>query len=119
MRKRFHLGVNVQRTKSFLGADIRSDHDLVIVTVRVRLKKTKSQPIEGRFDLEKLRNSDVTGTFQATTGPLINMRDDDIDIDIDSMITTYSSVVIDIANMKLGRNVVEKKLGQQRCSRPL
>ena len=40
VRKRFQLGVNVHRT-SFPGADLRSD--LVMMTVRVRLKKTKSQ----------------------------------------------------------------------------
>ena len=37
--KRFRLGVNIARTRSFPGADIGSDHDLLIMTFRLRLKK--------------------------------------------------------------------------------
>ena len=101
MRKQFQSGVNVHRTRSFPGADIGSDHDLVMMTFRVRLKKTK-KPIQSRlrFDLDKLRNPDMAGTFQATIGgkfaPLINLRDDDIE----SMITTYNTAVADKANEK-------------------
>ena len=51
-----------------------------MMTFRVRLKKTK-KPTQSRlrFDLDKLRNSDVAGEFQATIGgklaPLINLGD--------------------------------------------
>ena len=57
----------------------------MMMTFRVRLKKTR-KPTQSRlsFDLEKLRDPDVAGTFQATKGgklaPLINLRDDDIDM---------------------------------------
>ena len=90
-RKRFQSEVNVHRTRSFPGADLGSDPDLVMMTFRVHLKKTK-KPTKSRlnFDVDKLRNPDVAGTFQATTGgkfaPHINLRDDNIEID--SMITT-------------------------------
>ena len=86
VRKRFQSRVNVQRTRGFPGADIRSDHDLVMTIFRVRLKKAK-KPTQSRltFDLEKLRNPHVAGTFQATVGGkfalLIKLREDDIDID--------------------------------------
>ena len=46
----------------------------------IRLKKTK-KPTQSRlrFDLDRLRNPDVAGKFQATIGgklaPLINLRD--------------------------------------------
>ena len=58
MKKRFRSGVNIHRTRSFPGADIGSDHDLVMMTFQVRLKKTRkpNQP-RLRFDLEKLRPS--------------------------------------------------------------
>ena len=77
VRKRFQSGVNVHRTRSFPGADTGSDHGLVMMTFRVRLKKAKkSSQSRLRFDLEKFRNPDVAGTFQATIGgkfaPLIN-----------------------------------------------
>ena len=105
VRDRFHSGINVHRTRSFPGADIGSDHDLVMMTFRVRMKKIK-MPTQSRlrFDLEKLRNQDVAGTFQATIGgkfaPLINLRDDDIEKD--SLITTYNTAVTDTANEILG-----------------
>ena len=41
VRKRFRSGVNIARTRSFPGADIVSDHDL-LMTFRLRLKKKKS-----------------------------------------------------------------------------
>ena len=37
--KRFRSEVNIARTRSFSGADIRSDHDLLMMTFRIRLKK--------------------------------------------------------------------------------
>ena len=41
VKKRFRSGVNIHRTRSFPGADIGSDHDLVMMTFQVRLKKTR------------------------------------------------------------------------------
>ena len=65
VKKSFRPGVNIDRTRSFLGADIGSDHDLVMMTFRVRLKKAKklNQP-RIRFGLEKLRDPGVACTFQ-------------------------------------------------------
>lgn len=54
-------------------------------------------PIQSRLkcDLEKLRNPDVAGTFQATIGgkfaPLINLRDGGINTDFIN--TTFSTAV--------------------------
>ena len=36
LRKRFRSGINIHRTRSFPGADIGSDQDLVMITFRVR-----------------------------------------------------------------------------------
>ena len=53
-----------------------------------------------RFNLEKLKDPDVACTFQATIGgkfaPLIGLSDEDTDID--TMITTYNTVVTDAAS---------------------
>ena len=53
VKKRFQSGVNIHRKRSFPGADIGSDHDLMMMTFRVRLKKARkpNKPIL-RFDLE-------------------------------------------------------------------
>ena len=107
MKKRFRSGVNIHRTRSFPGADIGSDHDLVMMTFQIRLKKTKkpNQP-RLRFDLEKLRDPDVACTFQATIGgkfaPLIGLSDEDMDMD--TMITTYNTAVTDAASEILGKD---------------
>ena len=67
-------------TRSFLGADIGSDHDLVMMTFRVRLKKARkpNQP-RIRFYLEKFWDPGVACTFQATIGckfaPIIGLRE--------------------------------------------
>ena len=106
MRKRFQSGVNVHRTRSFPGADIGSDHDLGIMTFRVRRKRTK-KPTQSRlrFDFEKLRTPDVAGAFQATTAEKftspINLRINDIDID--NTITAYNTAVTDAASEILGK----------------
>ena len=66
VKKRFRSGVNIHRTRSFPGADIGSDHDVVMMTFQVRLKKTRkpNQP-RLRLDLEKLRDPDVACTFSS------------------------------------------------------
>ena len=38
VRKRFRSGVNIARTRSFPGADIGRDHDLLMMTFCLRLK---------------------------------------------------------------------------------
>ena len=49
--------VNTAKTRSFPGADIGSDHDLVMMSFRLRLKKIKMQgPTRVKFDLEKLKD---------------------------------------------------------------
>ena len=112
VKKCFRSGVNVHRTRSFLGADIGSDHDLVMMTFRARLKKARkpNQP-RLRFDLEKLRDPDVDCTFQATIGgkfaPLSGLSDEDMDID--TMIITYNTAVTDAASEILGKKRRRKK----------
>ena len=112
MKKRFQTGVNIHRARSFPGADIGSDHDLVMMTFQVRLKiaRKPNQP-RLRFDLEKLRNQDVACTFQATIGgkfaPLIGLSDEDMDMD--TMITTYNTAVTDAASEILGKERRSKK----------
>ena len=54
---------------SFPGADVCSDHDLVMMTFRVVLKKARktTQP-RLRFGLETLRDPDAASAFQTTIG---------------------------------------------------
>ena len=66
VRKRFRSGVNNARTRSFPGADIGSDHDLLMMTFRIRRKKiSKPKYTRLKFDLKNLKDPNVLETFQA------------------------------------------------------
>ena len=50
VKRRFQSSVNIAKTRSFTGADIGSDHELVMMTFRLRLKRVKKQgSIQIRF----------------------------------------------------------------------
>ena len=44
------VGVNIARTRSFPGADIGSDHDLLMMTFRLRLKRRKKSASQNPQD---------------------------------------------------------------------
>ena len=112
VKKRFRSGVNIHRTTSFLGADIGSDHALVMMTFRIRLRKARKanqQPL--RYDLEKLRDPDVACPFQAAIGgkfaPPIRLSVENMDIDTMST-TTYNTAVTDAASEMFGKECRRK-----------
>ena len=91
---------------SFLGADIGSDHDLLMMTFHLRLKRiSKPKHTRFKFDREKLKDPNVLETFQAMIGgkfsPLTIMNNEDTDMD--SVITTFNTAVTETANDILGR----------------
>ena len=69
MGKRCRSEMYIARTRSFPGVDIGSDHDLLMVTFCLRLKRI-SEPKHTRlkFDLEKLKDPNVLETFQTMIG---------------------------------------------------
>ena len=84
VRKRFRSGVNIERARSFPGADIGSDHDWLMMTFRLHLKKiSKPKHTRLKFDLEKLKDPNVVESFQAMIGgrfaPLTIMSNEDTD----------------------------------------
>ena len=78
--------MNIARTQSSPGADIGSDHNLLIMTFHLRLKKiSKPKHTRLKLDLENLKDPNVFETFQAMIGrkfaPLTIMSKEDTDID--------------------------------------
>ena len=66
VQKRFRSSVNTGGTRSFPKADIGSDHDLVLMSFRLRLKKIKSSKCTRmKFDLDKLRDPEVAEALEA------------------------------------------------------
>ena len=57
VKKRFRSGIKTARTKTLPGADVGSDHDMVMMTFQTRLKNSmKATHPRIRFDLEKLND---------------------------------------------------------------
>ena len=104
--------MNIAKTGSFPEADTESDHDLLMMTFRLRLKKiSKAKHTRLNFDLEKLKDPNVLETFQAMIGgrfaPLTIMSNDDTDIN--SMITTFNTAVTETASEILDKHRQKKK----------
>ena len=96
VRKRFRSGVNSARTRSFPETDIGIDHDLLVMTFHIRLKRiSKSKHTRLKFDIEKLKDPSVSETVQAVIGgkfaPLTIMNNEDTNMD--SVITLFNPAV--------------------------
>ena len=119
VRKRFRSGVNIARTQSFPGADTASEHDLLMVTFHVRLKRiSKPKQTRLKFNIEKLKDQNVLETFQAVIGgkfaPLTIMNKEDTDLG--SMITLLNTAKTETAIEILGKHHQKKNPGSQPVS---
>ena len=81
VKKCFRSGINFHRTRSFPGTNIGSNHDLVVMTFRVLLKKARNPNlVRQRFDLEKVSDPAVACTSSAMKAgkfaPLNCLRDE-------------------------------------------
>ena len=79
--KRYRSSINTSKTHAFPGADCGSDHDLVLLSMRIKLKKVKKKPFTRmKFDLEKLNDPNIAKEFKAAIGgrfaPLLIYDDD-------------------------------------------
>ncbi|GFR73064.1 craniofacial development protein 2 [Elysia marginata] len=64
IKRRFQSSVNIAQTRRFLGADVGSDHELVMMTFALRLKKNKKRGnITIKFDVDKLKDRNILTTF--------------------------------------------------------
>ena len=103
VKKRFQTSINVAKTRSFPGADIGSDHDLVMMTLKLHLKKVSKQGhTRSRFDLEKLKDPEVAETFKAMIegkfAPLTLL-----DASIDDLVSKFNVAVTKTGNETLGK----------------
>ena len=112
VRKRFRSSVNIAKTRSFLGADIGSDHELVMVTFKLHLKRVKKLGhARIKFDLETLKDPDVAEAFHAMIGGKIaalTILDAD-GTDMDTLINTFNTAVTNTTSEILGKHRPVKK----------
>ena len=95
------------KDQEFPGADIRSDHELVMLTFRLCLQSVKNQGTTGiRLSLEKLKDRNIAENFQATIrgkiAPLLTLENQHIEID--ALINSFNTAVTDTANNILGKH---------------
>ena len=58
MSKRFQSGINRAKTRAFPAADVGSDHDLLLMTMKVKLTRRQRQDYERlRYDIKKLKDT--------------------------------------------------------------
>ena len=111
VRKRFKTSVNIAKTRSFPGADIGSDHELVMMTYKLHMKRaTKQCSTRIRFDLEKLKDPEVAEIFQAKIGrkfAALSILDSDMDMYL--LTNAFNTAVTDTANEILGKYLPVKK----------
>ena len=102
MKKRFRAWINFERTRSFPGADVGIDHDLVMMTFRVHLRKVNKQKgTRLKFNLEKLKDPNIHKTSQAMIGgkfaPLTILKDTEEGEDLDTLTRIFSTAITDTA----------------------
>lgn len=74
--------INKAKTRTFPGADIGSDHDMVLLTLKLKLKKNNKQGSPRiRFNVDKLNDPEIASIFEAKVGgrfAALNLLEDDI-----------------------------------------
>ncbi|GFR90171.1 RNA-directed DNA polymerase from mobile element jockey-like [Elysia marginata] len=106
--------VNIAQTRSFPGADVDSDHELVMMTFALRLKNKKRGNIRIKFDVDKLKGPNIQHSifFQANTGgrfaPLL-VLDNNQDLTPDDLVETFNETLSEEALKLLGKPRVKKK----------
>ena len=106
VKLRFQSSVNIANTRSFPGADIGSDHELVMMTFKLRLQRVKNQGSKRiRFSLEtEAKDPNNANIFRATIGgkfaPLLALENQDTEIDglINSFNTAMTEPNASLAN---------------------
>ena len=64
VKRRLQSSVNIAKTRSFPGADIGCDHELVMMTYRLHLQRMKKLGnLRIRFSLEKLMDPSIADIF--------------------------------------------------------
>ena len=76
---RFRSSINLPKTRTFPGADVGSDHDLVLTSLNLRLKNIdKKQSKKVCYNLDSLKDRNIVEQFQAEVGgrfaPLLTME---------------------------------------------
>ncbi|KAL8601188.1 hypothetical protein ACOMHN_002995 [Nucella lapillus] len=107
---RFKSSINKAKTRIYPRADIGSDHDMVLMTLRLKLKNHKPNIPRLRFDIEKLKDPDIAAAFKAKIEggfTALNLLQDDIN----SLTDNIREVLNEIATEVLRKQTKKKSHG--------
>lgn len=103
MPQRYKSSINKAKTRAFPGADVGSDHDLVLTRLKLKLKIKRSQKSPRiRFDLEKLKDPKIAEVFQAQVGGKFAALST-ADSDVDTLAGNIKEVLLNTADEVIGR----------------
>ena len=92
IRKRFRSNVNFPQTRTFPSADFGCDHDLVMKTFRLRLKRAQQQTLERmKSNLNGLMSQQFNAVFALEFHKLIDLTD--TDVDVDKLTNTFNTAI--------------------------
>ena len=118
VQQRFRSSVKTAKTRSFPGADIGSDHDLLLLNFHLRLKMNqRPKHTRVKFDLGKLNDTTTAKAYQDTlAGKLATIQNRVDDMDIDTMTNDLNTAIMDTAHEILGK---ERRIKQPLMTREL
>ena len=101
VQNRYKSCVSRAKTRTVPGADMGSDHNLVMMTFRVRLKgSNKAKNTSLKFNLDKLKDPNISSLFEARIwgkfGPLL-LLEGDADV-----LNNFNEVMTEVATDILG-----------------
>ena len=108
--KRFTTSVNINKTRSFPGSDIGSDHDMVMMTFCLRLKNPKKEKFtRNKFNLEKLKNPDIEKLFKHRIDEKLSAQHLTKIFNNEEILQKMNKTLIDTATEILGKHREKKK----------
>ena len=104
--------MNIAKTRSFPGADIGSDRELVMmIFIPHHQRMNNHGSIRIKFSLEKLKDPNIADIFRATIGrnfaPLLVL--DSQDTEIDALINSFNTALTKTTNNILGKHRPARK----------
>ena len=94
---------SLKDVRVFRGADVGSDHNLSISTVRLSLAANKQQKQQPKYDTSKLQENEILAQFNATIGGRYHaLAELDEETEVDAEWNNFSSAVNETATKHLG-----------------
>ena len=112
IRKRCPPSMNFPQTRTFPLADIGSDNDLVMMTIRLRLKRPQPQTSKRmKYNLDGLKSPNLMQQLNAVLGEKFHQLIDltDTDVDVEKLTNTFNTSISDTAIEVLGKCQSKKK----------